>query len=98
MIGAIFIFFGIFLIMISSIGIIRFSDFYIKLHVAGIVDSSGTALLLAGIALQSEFSMNTMNTIKIALLTLIIWINNSTNSYILAQTYYKMRNKRSINV
>ncbi|MBV0899537.1 MAG: monovalent cation/H(+) antiporter subunit G [Wolbachia endosymbiont of Fragariocoptes setiger] len=95
MTGAIFISFGILLVMISSIGIIRFSDFYVKLHVAGIIDSSGAALLLTGIALQSELSMNT---IKIVLLTLIIWINNSTNSYILAQTYYKMRNKRSVNV
>ncbi|OAM01687.1 monovalent cation/H(+) antiporter subunit G [Wolbachia endosymbiont of Dactylopius coccus] len=90
MIGSIFIFLGICLIIISNIGVIRFPDFYTRLHAAGITDSSGTTLLLIGFALQNEFSINT---IKIILLILIIWAANSTNSYILARTYYKVKKK-----
>ncbi len=90
MIGSIFIFLGICLIIISNIGVIRFPDFYARLHAAGITDSSGATLLLIGFALQNEFSINT---IKIILLILIIWIANSTNSYILACTYYKVKKK-----
>ncbi len=90
MIGSIFIFLGICLIIISNIGVIRFPDFYARLHAAGITDSSGATLLLIGFALQNEFSINT---IKIILLILIIWVANSTNSYILACTYYKVKKK-----
>ena len=78
------------MVVISNIGIIRFPDFYTRLHAAGITDSSGATLLLIGFALQNEFSIDT---IKIVLLILIIWIANSTNSYILARTYYKHKKK-----
>lgn len=69
---------------------IRFPDFYTRLHAAGITDSSGATLLLIGFALQNEFSINT---VKIILLILIIWVANSTNSYLLARTYYKSKKK-----
>ncbi|AAW70977.1 cation:proton antiporter [Wolbachia endosymbiont of Brugia malayi] len=90
MIGSIFIFLGICLVTISTIGVIRFTDFYTRLHAAGITDSSGAMLLLIGLALQNEFSVNT---VKIVLLIFIIWVANSTNSYILARTHYKSKEK-----
>ncbi|MGL9718140.1 MAG: monovalent cation/H(+) antiporter subunit G [Wolbachia sp.] len=90
MIGSIFIFLGACLVIISTIGVIRFPDFYTRLHAAGITDSSGAMLLLVGFALQNEFSTNT---VKIILLIFIIWVANSTNSYILAHTYYKNKQK-----
>lgn len=90
MIGSIFILLGICLVIISTIGVLRFPDFYTRLHAAGITDSSGAMLLLIGFALQNEFSINT---VKIILLILIIWVANSTNSYILARTYYKSKKK-----
>ncbi|MDG7056114.1 MAG: monovalent cation/H(+) antiporter subunit G [Wolbachia endosymbiont of Meromenopon meropis] len=90
MIGSIFIFLGIFLVIISTIGIFRFPDFYTRLHAVSITDSGGAMLLLVGLALNNEFSVNT---IKIVMLLLLIWIANSTNSYILAYTYYKSKRK-----
>ncbi|MDX5462157.1 MULTISPECIES: monovalent cation/H(+) antiporter subunit G [unclassified Wolbachia] len=90
MIGSVLIFLGICLVIISSVGVIRFPDFYTRLHAAGITDSSGATLLLIGFTLQNEFSINT---VKIILLILIIWVTSSTNSYILARTYYKVKKK-----
>ncbi|MGL9732580.1 MAG: monovalent cation/H(+) antiporter subunit G [Wolbachia sp.] len=90
MIGSIFIFLGTCLVIISTIGTIRFPDFYTRLHAVSILDSSGAMLSLIGFALQNEFSINT---IKIVLLIIIVWIANSTNSYILACTFYKSKNK-----
>ncbi|QKX01867.1 cation:proton antiporter [Wolbachia endosymbiont of Cruorifilaria tuberocauda] len=95
MIGSIFILLGTCLAIISIIGIIRFPNFYTKLHAAGITDSSGTVLLLTGFAMQNEFSINT---VKIILLILIIWISNSTNSYILARTYYYKSKEKTTKV
>ncbi|MDN5247995.1 MAG: monovalent cation/H(+) antiporter subunit G [Wolbachia endosymbiont of Tyrophagus putrescentiae] len=88
MVGSFFILLGALFIIISSVGVIRLPSFYTKLHAAGIADSSGAMLLLIGFSLQSEFSVNT---IKILLLILIIWVANSTNSYVLAHTYYKSK-------
>ncbi|CCF78000.1 putative monovalent cationH+ antiporter subunit G [Wolbachia endosymbiont of Onchocerca ochengi] len=90
MIGSTFIFLGICLVIISTIGIIRFPSFYTRLHAAGITDSSGAMLLLIGFALQNKLSINT---VKITLLILILWVANSTNSYILAHTYYRSKEK-----
>lgn len=88
MVASILIFLGICLIVISSVGVIVFPNFYTRLHAAGIADSSGAMLLLMGFAWQHELSINT---IKIILLIFIIWIVNSTNSYILARTHYKSK-------
>lgn len=76
------------MIIVSNIGVIRFPDFYTRLHASGITDSSGATLLLIGLGLQNAFSINT---IKIMLLIFIIWVANSTNSYVLAHTYYKRK-------
>lgn len=86
MVASILIFLGICLVVISTVGV--FPDFYTRLHAAGIADSSGAMLLLIGFTWQNEFSINT---IKVILLIFIIWIANSTNSYILARTYYKSK-------
>ncbi|WP_264374553.1 MULTISPECIES: monovalent cation/H(+) antiporter subunit G [unclassified Wolbachia] len=88
MVASILIFLGVCLIVISSLGVVVFPDFYTRLHAVGITDSSGAMLLLIGFAWQNEFSINT---IKVILLIFIIWIANSTNSYILARTYYKSK-------
>ncbi|WP_264730030.1 monovalent cation/H(+) antiporter subunit G [Wolbachia endosymbiont (group B) of Episyrphus balteatus] len=88
MVASILIFLGVCLTFISSVGVVVFPDFYTRLHAAGIADSSGAMLLLIGFAWQNEFSINT---IKVILLIFIIWIANSTNSYILARTYYKSK-------
>lgn len=88
MVASILIFLGICLIIISTVGIVVFPDFYTRLHAAGIADSSGATVLLIGFTWQNEFSINT---IKVILLIFIIWIANSTNSYILARTYYKSK-------
>ncbi|WP_168464243.1 monovalent cation/H(+) antiporter subunit G [Wolbachia endosymbiont of Ctenocephalides felis wCfeT] len=90
MISVIFIFLSLCLIVISNIGVMRFPDFYTRLHAAGITDSSGATLLLIGLILQNKLSTDI---IKIILLISIIWIANSTNSYILARTYYKSQAK-----
>ncbi|WFW29986.1 MAG: monovalent cation/H(+) antiporter subunit G [Wolbachia endosymbiont of Menacanthus eurysternus] len=92
MIGFIFIFLGICFIVISTMGMIRFQDFYTRLQAVSMTDSAGALLLLIGFILQNKFSIST---IKMILLIFIIWMINSTNSYILAHTYYRVNMKKS---
>ncbi|AHX04170.1 monovalent cation/H(+) antiporter subunit G [Ehrlichia japonica] len=78
---------GIFLIITSVVGVIRFPDFYTKLYPAGITDSLGASLILIGLAMRSEFSIFT---IKILLLICLLWVTGTTASYALARSaYYK---------
>ncbi|ABD44531.1 monovalent cation/proton antiporter, MnhG/PhaG subunit [Ehrlichia chaffeensis str. Heartland] len=78
---------GIFLVITSVVGVMRFPDFYTKLHPAGITDSLGAPLILIGLAMRSGFSIFT---IKVLLLICFLWITGTTASYALARSaYYK---------
>lgn len=76
---------GTFFVVIAMVGIIRFPNFYTKVHAAGIVDSLSSALILIGISVQNELSMNM---IKIILILLLIWLTSTTSSHVLARTCY----------
>ncbi len=80
---------GIFLTITAVVGIIRFPNFYTRIHSAGIVDSLASTLILIGAAMQNGFSTNTF---KIILLILLIWITATTSSYALARTCYNKQN------
>ncbi|AUO54670.1 monovalent cation/H(+) antiporter subunit G [Ehrlichia canis] len=85
---------GMFLVITSVIGVIRFPDFYTKLHPAGITDSLGATLILIGLAMQFELSIVT---IKILLLICFLWITCTTASYALASSAYHKDKKRENN-
>ncbi|MDP1554907.1 MAG: monovalent cation/H(+) antiporter subunit G [Hyphomonas sp.] len=45
--------FGALLCIIGTIGVLRFPDFYTRLHAASITDTSGAGLVLLGMALMA---------------------------------------------
>lgn len=45
------------LAVIGGMGVLRFPDFYTRLHAASITDSLCSALVLAGLSLQSGWSL-----------------------------------------
>ena len=83
--GMIILVLGIFLVITSVIGVMRFPDFYTKIHPAGITDSLGATLILIGVAMQSGFSIFTL---KVLLLICFLWITSTTASYALANSAY----------
>ncbi len=40
-------------VVIGAVGIVRFPDFYTRLHAAGVTDTAGAELILIGMALQA---------------------------------------------
>ena len=48
-----FILSGSAFVLIGCIGLVRFPDFYTRLHPAGVTDTAGAELLLIGLALQA---------------------------------------------
>ncbi len=76
---------GSFFILTSAIGCIRFKDFFVRLHSAGIGDSCGSVIFLLGIICREGFSLFSL---KIILLILLLLIVNPTSTYLLAKAAY----------
>ncbi|WP_339046387.1 monovalent cation/H(+) antiporter subunit G [Candidatus Mesenet endosymbiont of Agriotes lineatus] len=89
--GMLFVVVGIFFVVTATVGMIRFPNFFTKAHAAGMVDSLGSALILVGVLMQNELSMNM---IKIMLIILLIWVTSTTGGHVLARTCYNDQNNK----
>ena len=67
--------------IIGGIGILRFPDFYTRLHAAGITDTLCSALFLLGLMFQAGL---TLATFKLILIFAFIFFTSPTASHSLA--------------
>jgi multicomponent Na+:H+ antiporter subunit G len=80
MVGGLFFFFS------GAVGMIRFPDFYSRLHPAGMIDSLGVLLTMAGLALFALFDggismASILNFTKIVLIVVFIYITSPTATH-----------------
>ncbi len=78
LIGGLLFFFG------GAVGIIRFPDFYSRLHPAGKLDTAGLFLSMLGLALYtlSDFSLAAVLTsLKIMLIVVFVFITSPTATH-----------------
>lgn len=68
-------------LIVGATGIIRFPDFWSRLHAAAVVDSAGTGLLLFGMMLQAGF---TFVTVKLILIGVFLLITGPTATHAVA--------------
>lgn len=68
--------------IISGLGLLRFPDFYTRLHSAGMTDTLCMLLIIGGLILQSGLSVLS---IKLALILLFVLFTNPTSSHALAR-------------
>ncbi len=74
--------FGGALSAVGALGLLRFPDFYSRLHAAGITDTLGAWLLIAGMMFQAGFSQVT---IKLALIGIFLFFTSPTSTHALAR-------------
>ncbi len=67
--------------IIGALGSLRFPDFWSRLHAASVTDSAGMILLLAGLCLQSGF---TLITVKLILIGVFLFITGPTSTHAVA--------------
>ena len=83
--AVIFIVAGIFFFTTSTIGLLRFPDFYTRMHATGKGDTLGAFLTLTGLALYNldhGFSVDALLvSIKILFIALFIFIANPTATH-----------------
>jgi len=68
--------------VIGAVGIIRLPDVFTRMHGAGIVDTLGMGLILAGLMIQEGF---TMVTVKLVLIVVFIFFASPTTTHALAR-------------
>lgn len=90
MILGLFFFFG------TSVGLIRFPDFYTRMHAAGKGDTLSSALLLTGLALYHlhHFNFDTiLVSLKIMLIVLFVFIASPTATHAIMDAGYETNAK-----
>ncbi len=68
--------------MLGGLGLLRFPDFYTRLHAAGVTDTLCALLIVGGLTLQSGLSLLT---VKLLLILLFLLFTAPTASHALAR-------------
>lgn len=76
--GSVFCFLG-------GVGLLRFRDFYSRIHAASMTDSLGAPLILGGLMLQSGFSLVSL---KLLTVWVFLWLTSPASSHALAKAAY----------
>ncbi len=75
---------GFFFFLSGAIGILRFPDFYSRLHPAGKLDSAGVLFMMTGMALYvaREFTLESVQTaLKIMLIVFFVFLTSPTATH-----------------
>lgn len=80
--GALLLFIGSFLCISGGVGLLRFPDFYTRMHAVGVTDTLGAGMILIGLMCYSPDFLTLSKLVMILLLTLLI---GPTTSHVLAK-------------
>jgi len=76
---------GALFVVIGSMGILRFPDFWSRLHAASITDSAGVILLIIGMCLQAGL---TLITVKLVFIGIFLFITGPTATHAVANAAF----------
>jgi len=85
-VAVIFIVIGAFFFFTATLGLLRFPDFYTRMHATGTGDTLGSLLILFGLALYNGFSLTSL---KIILIAVFIFITSPTATHSIAKAALK---------
>ena len=72
---------GTLFLLIGAVGLIRLPDFFSRIHAAGLIDTLGAGLILAGLMIEAGWSLNLA---KLVLILLFLLFTSPTSSHALA--------------
>lgn len=86
-ISTIFIIIGLFFIIAGTVGLIRFPDFYSRMHATGKCDTLGEGLVIIGLIIYNGFNMIS---VKLLFLVIFIFVANPVSTHAIARAAYKV--------
>ena len=81
---------GAFFLLVGAIGVLRFPDFYTRLHAVSVCDTMGAGMIIAGLMLQGGL---TMVTVKLLLMFYFMIFTGPTAVHALAEAALRGRLK-----
>jgi multicomponent Na+:H+ antiporter subunit G len=76
---------GSLFVIAGGIGVLRLPDVYSRSHAAGITDTLGSLLMIAGLMLQGGL---TLVTVKLGLILIFLFFTSPTSTHALAHAAY----------
>ncbi|HYW91522.1 MAG TPA: monovalent cation/H(+) antiporter subunit G [Gammaproteobacteria bacterium] len=73
---------GAFFLVVGAVGLLRFPDFFTRMHGAGITDTLGVGLTLVGFCFLAGCSMTTL---KLLIILVFLWFTNPVATHALAK-------------
>ena len=80
---------GVFFLVTGAAGLIRFPDFYTRMHASGKCDTLGVLLVLMGIACHEGASLTSA---KILLIAAFIFVASPTATHAIARSAHRNQN------
>ena len=82
---------GLFFLFVGAIGLLRFPDFYTRLHATGKCDTLGAGLTILGLIVHHFFYYpgTILITVKLLFLIVFIFIANPTATHVIMRAAYK---------
>lgn len=74
---------GGFFLVVGSVGLLRFPDFFSRMHAASVTDSLGAGLILFGLMLQVDGQWLVL--FKLLSILFFIWLTSPASSHALAK-------------
>jgi len=74
---------GTFFLFVGAVGILRLPDVFARMHAAGMTDTMGAGLILAGLCFQVELGLVT---VRLVLVILFLWFTSPVATHALART------------
>jgi len=80
--AVVFVCAGVFFLLLGAVGILRFPDFYTRMHAAGKCDTLGVLLTFLGLAIYEGFGLASA---KILLIALFLFLTSPTATHAIAR-------------
>ena len=77
---------GVFFLIMGTIGVLRFPDFYTRMHAAGKCDTLGSLLIVIGLALYCGV---TLGSVKIIAIAVFIFLTSPTATHAIAKAAHQ---------
>jgi multicomponent Na+:H+ antiporter subunit G len=77
---------GVIFLFLGAVGILRFPDFYTRMHAAGKCDTLGSLLIVFGIAFYSGM---TLGSVKVIAIAVFIFLTSPTATHAIARAAMK---------
>jgi len=89
-IGAVFLFAGLFFFAAGTLGLLRFPDVFTRMHATTKCDTLGAGLMLTGLMF---FPGDIFLRLKLLLIIAFIWLTNPTAAHYIARGVYRSARK-----